>query len=227
MSAPEDSGEAPRTPGDDAAASGAGAPADGAADDAQASDASTAPARPRRRPRGPNDPGRRDRIAAAAMRIALEQGVGNVSHRNVAAAAGVPLGSTTYHFSGLDDLLAAAMELCAASYAELLVAWSEALPAGADIADAVCDLVVARLEGDREQVVAEYELQLVALRRPALHAVSRAWSELLTIVLAQHVDETTARELTTVADGVIVNALATGTTPRRPDLYELLHRIAV
>jgi DNA-binding transcriptional regulator YbjK len=157
--------------------------------------------------------------------VALEQGVGAVSHRNVAAAAGVPLGSTTYHFRGLDDLLAAAMELCAASYAELLVAWSDAIPQGADIADALCDLIVARLEADRERVVAEYELQLVALRRPALHPVSRAWSELLTIVLAQHVDELTARELTTVADGVVINALAIGATPRRPDLYELLTRI--
>ncbi|MDO8210869.1 TetR/AcrR family transcriptional regulator [Conexibacter sp. CPCC 206217] len=185
----------------------------------------TAPSRPRRAPRGPNDPGRRDRIAAAALRVALEQGVGSVSHRNVAAAAGVPLGSTTYHFRGLDDLLGAAMELCAASYAELLVVWSESVPQGADIADALCDLLVARLDGDRERVVAEYELQLVALRRPDLQSVSRAWSELLTLVLAQHVDQVTARELTTVADGVMVNALAGGSTPRRPDLYELLSRL--
>jgi DNA-binding transcriptional regulator YbjK len=192
---------------------------------ASASGKPSGAARARRTPRGPTDPGRRDRIVAAALRVALEQGVGAVSHRNVAAAAGVPLGSTTYHFASLDDLLAAAMELCTASYAELLVAWSDAIPQGADVADALCDLLVARLEGDRERVVAEYELQLAALRRPALRAVSLAWSELLRIVLAQHVDELTARELTTVADGVMVNALAGGSIPRRPDLYELLRRI--
>jgi TetR/AcrR family transcriptional regulator, regulator of biofilm formation and stress response len=45
--------------------------------------------------RGPTDPTRRDRIAAAALAIVLEQGVAAVSHRAVADRAGVPLGSTT------------------------------------------------------------------------------------------------------------------------------------
>lgn len=179
----------------------------------------------RRAPRGPNDPGRRDRIAAAALQVALEQGVGAVSHRTVAAVASVPLGSTTYHFSGLDDLLAAALQRAAAAYAEQLVAWSDAIGDG-DVADALCGLVEHGLGIDRDRVVASYELYLAALRRPQLQAVSSAWSELLPLVLGQHVDELTARELAIVVDGVMVNALVTGGTPRRPDLYELLVRVA-
>ncbi len=77
--------------------------------------------------RGPGDPGRRDRIAAAALEVALAQGVHAVSHRAVAAAAGVPLGSTTYHFRTLDDLLAAAMGRAAAAFAAELDAWDAAL----------------------------------------------------------------------------------------------------
>ncbi|MDW5595598.1 hypothetical protein VSS74_14710 [Conexibacter stalactiti] len=182
---------------------------------------------PRRaRPRGPNDPGRRDRIAAAALEVALLQGVGAVSHRNVAAVAGVPLGSTTYHFRGLDDLLSAAMEQAAAAYAELLVTWSGAIADGADVVDALCDLVEHSLGPGRERLVAEYELYFAGLRRPALRPVGSAWSGLLTLVLAQHVDEVTARELAIVVDGVFVNALVTGGEPRRPDLYELLRKIS-
>ncbi|HST39614.1 MAG TPA: TetR family transcriptional regulator [Conexibacter sp.] len=185
------------------------------------------PKAPRRaRPRGPNDPGRRDRIAAAALEVALTQGVGAVSHRNVAAAAGVPLGSTTYHFRGLDDLLSAAMEQAAAAYAELLVTWSGAIADGADVVDALCDLVEHSLGPGRERLVAEYELYFAGLRRPALRPVSSAWSGLLALVLAQHVDEMTARELAIVVDGVFVNALVTGGEPRRPDLYELLRKIS-
>ncbi len=157
--------------------------------------------------------------------MALEQGVGAVSHRNVAAIAEVPLGSTTYHFSGLDDLLVAAMEKAVAAYAEMLVAWSDAIAAGSDIADALCDLVEAGLSGGRERVQAEYELYLTGVRRPALQPVAQAWSDMLTIVLSQHVDEVTARELAIVVDGVIINALVTGGTPRRPDLYELLRKV--
>jgi DNA-binding transcriptional regulator YbjK len=58
--------------------------------------------------RGPTDPTHRDRIADAALAIVLEQGVAAVSHRAVADRAGVPLGSTTYHFKSLDDLLVTA-----------------------------------------------------------------------------------------------------------------------
>lgn len=196
----------------------------GAREAAPASATDAAP-RARRRPRGPNDPGRRDRIAAAALRVALEQGVGAVSHRNVAAVAQVPLGSTTYHFNGLDDLLTAAMEKAVAAYAEMLVAWSDAIAEGADLADALCDLVEAGLTDGRERVQAEYELYLTGLRRPALQPVARAWCDMLAIVLGQHVDQVTARELAIVVDGVIVNALVTGATPRRPDLYELLRKV--
>lgn len=186
----------------------------------------TARAPRRARPRGPNDPGRRDRIAAAALEVALTQGVGAVSHRNVAAVAGVPLGSTTYHFRGLDDLLSAAMEQAAAAYAELLVTWSGAIADGADVVNALCDLVEHSLGPGRERLVAEYELYFAGLRRPALRPVSSAWSGLLALVLAQHVDEMTARELAIVVDGVFVNALVTGGEPRRPDLYELLRKIS-
>jgi len=41
------------------------------------------------------DPGRRDRIIDACLEVIAEHGVAGTSHRRVAAAAGVPLGSMT------------------------------------------------------------------------------------------------------------------------------------
>ncbi|HEY4279962.1 MAG TPA: hypothetical protein VGM91_17185 [Conexibacter sp.] len=179
---------------------------------------------PHRRQRR-SDPDRRGRIAEAALQVALERGVNAVSHRTVAAVADVPLGSTTYHFTGLDDLLGAALERAAARYAEQLVAWSSAIAPGGDVADALCDLVLDSLATDAPRVAAEYELYLVALRRPALRDVSRAWFDLLPLVLQQHVDAVTARELAIAVDGVMINALVTGELPKRPDLFELLEKI--
>ncbi|WP_063886360.1 TetR/AcrR family transcriptional regulator [Streptomyces sp. NRRL S-31] len=54
---------------------------------------------------GHTDPRRRERILAAALELIAEEGVVGVSHRKVATRADVPLGSTTYHFTGMDDLL--------------------------------------------------------------------------------------------------------------------------
>lgn len=56
--------------------------------------------KPRRR-----DPHRRDRIIDAALEVISRDGVTGVSHRRVAHEAGVPLGSMTYYFSGIHDLL--------------------------------------------------------------------------------------------------------------------------
>ena len=61
----------------------------------------TAPARAPRR----YDPERKSRIIEAAIDVIAEFGVAGTTHRRIAAAADVPLGSLTYHFTGLDDLL--------------------------------------------------------------------------------------------------------------------------
>jgi AcrR family transcriptional regulator len=45
----------------------------------------------------------------AALEVVAAKGVEGLTHGAVAAVAGIPLGSTTYHFASLDDLLAAAI----------------------------------------------------------------------------------------------------------------------
>ncbi|GAA3108232.1 hypothetical protein GCM10020254_62710 [Streptomyces goshikiensis] len=55
------------------------------------------------------DPERRQRIIDAAIRVVGAKGIAGLSHRSVAAEADVPLGSTTYHFKTLDELLVAAL----------------------------------------------------------------------------------------------------------------------
>lgn len=51
----------------------------------------------------------RDRILHAALRLIGEQGVGAVTNRRVATAAGVSLGSLTYHFPSKAELLRASL----------------------------------------------------------------------------------------------------------------------
>ncbi|HWU08014.1 MAG TPA: TetR family transcriptional regulator, partial [Streptomyces sp.] len=62
------------------------------------------------------DPERRERIIDAALRVVADRGIGGLSHRTVAAEADVPLGSTTYHFASLDELLVAALRRCNESF---------------------------------------------------------------------------------------------------------------
>jgi len=48
---------------------------------------------------------RRELIVAAARTSVLERGLAATSVREVARAAGVSIGTVTYHFSGIDELL--------------------------------------------------------------------------------------------------------------------------
>lgn len=58
-----------------------------------------------------NDPHRRERIAQAALDVIAEGGLRAATHRTIATRAEVPLGSVTYHFATLEDILVAAFTL--------------------------------------------------------------------------------------------------------------------
>src|SRR4051794_41347113 len=47
---------------------------------------------------------RRSALIEAAAGLLLEEGLAAISHRAVAARAGLPLASTTYYFASADDL---------------------------------------------------------------------------------------------------------------------------
>ena len=68
------------------------------------------------------DPQRRDRIIDACLDVVAEVGVAGASHRKIAEAADVPLGSMTYHFSGMQELLHEAFSRFATSMSDRFAA---------------------------------------------------------------------------------------------------------
>lgn len=113
-----------------------------------------------------HDPGRRQRIIDAAIRVVGRDGIAGLSHRSVAAEADVPLGSTTYHFATLEELLVAALRQAGEGFsgvpAELVPDHGGPDALAAQLARALGDW----LGGERTGVELEYELYLAALRRP-------------------------------------------------------------
>ncbi|MFJ4339820.1 TetR/AcrR family transcriptional regulator [Streptomyces sp. NPDC088915] len=162
-------------------------------------------ARPRR-----HDPGRRERIVDAALRVVGRSGIAGLSHRTVAAEADVPLGSTTYHFASLDELLVAALRKANENFGRQLRERSALLGPDADLAAVLARLLGEWLGGERTGVELEYELYLAALRRPALRPVAAEWTGAATAVLARRTDPVTARALVALMDGVCLQVLLTG-----------------
>ena len=113
---------------------------------------------------------RRESIVRAAAEIATDDGFGAVSHRTVARRAGVPLGSTTYYFASLDDLLGAVAATMVDECLTRGVAVVAAAPDGPYSPRAAADLLARTvLPGDRyARVLSYYEQLLAAARHPAV-----------------------------------------------------------
>lgn len=120
-------------------------------------------------PRQERSRARREALLRAAIELLAEGGARALTHRAVAARAGLPPASTTYYFDSIQQLTDAALELHVSDrVAELDALVSGALAAG-DTPDEVGGLVATAL-ADRaaDVIVAQFEIYLEAARNPAL-----------------------------------------------------------
>jgi TetR/AcrR family transcriptional regulator, regulator of biofilm formation and stress response len=175
-------------------------------------------------PRGTVDPERPRLIALAALEVVADKGVEGLTHRAVAAVAGIPLGSTTYHFQTLDDLLAAALVEAKKATDIERAAWSAGLGPETDLVRAVTDYVMDALEHHWGRTVVEHELYMAALRRPTLRELSREWDEAFPAILSEHTDPVTAQTVAMVVDGMFVRAFIHG-MPSREEVEAVLRRL--
>jgi len=171
------------------------------------------------------DPERRQRIIDAAIRVVGEKGIAGLSHRSVAAEADVPLGSTTYHFKTLDELLVAALRQANEGFAEVVAASGGLTDPHTDLADELAAWLGEWLAGDPTGVELEYELYLAALRRPALRPVAAEWADGLAALLARRTDPLTSRALVALMDGICLQVLLTGTPYDERYAREVLARV--
>ncbi|GAA3857659.1 TetR/AcrR family transcriptional regulator [Streptomyces sp. NPDC003631] len=170
------------------------------------------------------DPERRQRIIDAAIRVVGEKGIAGLSHRSVAAEADVPLGSTTYHFATLDELMVAALRQTNEGFAKALAA-SGLEDAEGDLAADLARALGTWLGGDRTGVELEYELYLAALRRSALRPVAAEWTEETAERLARRTDPVTARALLALMDGICLQVLLTGSPYDEGYARDVLSRV--
>jgi TetR/AcrR family transcriptional regulator, regulator of biofilm formation and stress response len=130
----------------------------------------------------PDSPARgraRDAILTAVVEIVAEFGIDAVTHRRVAARAGVSPGTTSHHFASRDDLLHSVLRFYLARGDHMLVRIAEQVR---DTSDDPIERVSAFLAraidrefADERLVRAEYELLLYASGHEDLAAEVRAW----------------------------------------------------
>ncbi|BCL19674.1 hypothetical protein GCM10017668_15170 [Streptomyces tuirus] len=137
----------------------------------------------------------------------------------------MPLGSTTYHFKTLDELLVAALRQANEGFAKVIASRGGLEDPRTDLAAELAAWMGEWLAGDRTGVELEHELYLAALRRPALRPVAAEWADGVAQLLSRHTDPLTARALVAVIDGICLQVLLTGVPYDEEYAREVLGRV--
>ena len=153
--------------------------------------------------------GKRRAIVDAAIAAIAEVGAPQVTHRMIAARAGVALGSTTYYFPTLDDLVATALREATESARAMLESWAEELTVSRDLPATFVELAERYLT-DRRRALLEYEVCLAAARAPELRPAAQLWIDGLRGVCARLTGgPERGFALAALVDGVLLQALVT------------------
>jgi DNA-binding transcriptional regulator YbjK len=166
---------------------------------------------------------RRDALLRAAMEIVAESGTTAATHRAIAARAGVPLSTTSYFFSSMNELLDEATRRFTSDRAAELDAVSRALPGQATGDEIAALFAEVLLTGDRAMELAQIEAYLHAARSShlrdavaeSMNAFERAAETALSAAGARRPREG-ARAFMAMVDGFVLEHLA------RPDEHDQL-----
>lgn len=163
-------------------------------------------------------PDRRQQIVDAAAELLCSGTGGRLTHRQIAAHAGVPLGSTTYYFTDLDDLIAAALAELAAQIDDELSRTAERVAAAGDPVSVLAQTFNDYLT-DLDQVRTETAIYVAGLQRPELRELSLRWFTGLVDLLKRHTDPATATAMAVFVDGATLYT-ALHDQPLPPELIE-------
>jgi DNA-binding transcriptional regulator YbjK len=164
---------------------------------------------------------RRYALVSAAADLLCEGGFDAVRHRAVARRAGLPLASTTYYFSSLDDLISKAVEHVGSKESQQLRDRVSVLSRRRRGAESTADVLVDLLVGDDppkpediEQLISRYERYIACARQPGLRDIQRRILQQRTDAVVEVVERSgraVRAELLTAlvcaVDGAVVAAL--------------------
>ena len=175
--------------------------------------------------RAPRDPqGRRNAIIDAAADILVREGIRNVTNRNVAERADVPLGSTTQHFKSIDELRYEALASVAQKVDKEYEKMFEQIQSNGIDADSIADALNLYL-ADSGRVQADAELYAVAIDDPKFRSLTHRLYDSFIKRCTPLIGDWRSEVLCTFVDGVVINACLTGEPMRPENIRKAIHII--
>lgn len=127
-----------------------------------------------------------------------------LSFRKIAARAGVPLGSTTYYFDGMHEILLAAFtdlaDVMSRRYEGLLAAATTRTEAEAAVVEIICG------HAERSDYLElSYELYFYASKDPDFRSIFQSWQGRSHQALSRFFDERACRGLDALVEGLTIH----------------------
>ncbi|MEE2039280.1 TetR family transcriptional regulator [Nocardiopsis sp. CT-R113] len=176
-------------------------------------------------PRRRHDPQRRDRIVDACLEVIATVGVAGTSHRKVAEAADVPLGSMTYHFSGMDELLREALSRFAQEVGDRFDQRMRRARDRTQALDAVARIITDDVFAAPRDLVLTHELYTLAARDPSFRDITVAWMDRSRAALERHFDPLTARMVDALIEGLTIHSALDSDPKDQAEIREAALRI--
>lgn len=167
---------------------------------------------------------RRKTIIRAATELVPEVGSDNVTHRMVAERADVPLGSTTYYFDSIDELVHEALQSIADNTRADLEKMEKRLADSDNVVREVSQVIWEYLQ-NRTQLMYWNELYTSANHRPELGELALLWSDGLIRILSQHMNENAAQATAMFIDGTLLRVNVSNDTPSFDIIAEGISRL--
>ena len=159
-----------------------------------------------------NDPQRREKIIQATLEAVKLYGIHAVTHRKIATLAGVPLGSMTYYFSGIDELLLEAFS----SFTEIMSRQYQA----------ITDMIYSSQVATPDNMELMYQLYALASRKPLLKTVMQNWMQRSQQTLEQWFEPGTARALDAFIEGMTLHFVTDRKPLSREEILRMVERVA-
>lgn len=186
--------------------------------DALAKDGKTGEKLPRKRaPRNPE--ARKRQIVEAAADIIAHEGPSKVTNRKVAERAGVPLGSTTQYFKGIDELRRAGLAEVAKrldrDYDDAFQVVAQGKGTERMLADAISDYL-----SQPDRVLADASLGTAAISDPEVRSIATHTFERFLERCEPYMDAERAKILFAFVEGAVINSCLMGV----PYDKEIIHK---
>ncbi|POT57988.1 DNA-binding transcriptional regulator [Citrobacter amalonaticus] len=173
-----------------------------------------------------NDPQRRDKIVQATLEAVMTHGIHAVTHRKIATIAQVPLGSLTYYFSGIDELLMAAFSQFTETMSQQYQSFFTDVMDAQSACHAITEMIYSSQVTTPDNMELMYQLYAFASRKPALKIVMQNWMQRSQQTLEQWFEPATARALDAFIEGMTLHFVTDRTPLARDAILLMVKRIA-